>query len=105
MPRQLATHIHRLRLGYPCWTTIHGDARTYEFCDEVTHDPLIHYILHCPGTRRLRRLVGYDPFEIPTAAAAADTVHANKEAAAKLAKKFINSQEVLKDLKYYPPPR
>lgn len=48
--------IHRLRLGYHCLSEIQDDnPLTFcSLCETPTHKPLLHYMLRCPKTRKLR---------------------------------------------------
>ena len=53
--QQTISHLIHLRLGYPCWTHITStDSDPCLHCLTVPDDPLIHYVLHCPSTCRLR---------------------------------------------------
>ena len=54
-PRWLATTISRLRLGYPCsWEIIEGRSRECTYCGQDTPEGLLHYVLDCDETQRLR---------------------------------------------------
>ena len=48
--------IHRIRLGYPTLRELGEDPPVVfcAHCETPTHKPLLHYILGCPNTRRLR---------------------------------------------------
>lgn len=55
LPNSLVVRLRRLRLGYPCHSQIAGVApEPCPHCLERAEEPLIHYILHCPATARLR---------------------------------------------------
>ena len=57
--RNLQTIIHRLRLGYRCtWEIVNPEERECNYCEKVTEDPLLHYLLECEATDDLRRNVG-----------------------------------------------
>lgn len=48
-------HLHRLRLGYLVLLSSQEHLPdTCAHCLEVTEDPLLHYVLQCPVTHRLR---------------------------------------------------
>lgn len=49
--------VHRLRLGYPCLSELQEDnPPTFcTLCETPTHKPLLHYILQCTHTQKLRR--------------------------------------------------
>ena len=58
MPRSDMVRIHRLRLGYP---TVRSLAEGYQgeicrFCETLAEDPLVHFLLDCEETGRLRTL-------------------------------------------------
>ncbi|KAG0726123.1 hypothetical protein GWK47_037222 [Chionoecetes opilio] len=62
--------LHRLRLGYLGTTQMMNEApNPCEHCLEVEESQLLHYVLHCPSTARLRlyRHTTY-PREVETAA-------------------------------------
>ena len=96
MPRRTSSLVHRLRLGYPCWEEIRGEARVCEYCDAVPDEPLAHYLLHCPATDRLRQVIGY------TGGQAADDV---TRQAAQVARQLVASQAALDIAVFFPPPR
>ena len=113
MPRRLATSIHRLRLGFPCWETICGEARVCEHCEDLTEQPLEHYILRCPRTERLRATVRnqYNPAGAAGATGATEVADNRTEdeetsrTAAILTRQLLNCQESLQYLQILPPPR
>ena len=96
MPRRVATVVHRLRLGYPCWEQINNEARACEFCDTIPDDPLAHYLLHCPATDRLRQVMGHRGDQ-----AAEDDFRQ----AARAARRLVECQAALKIAVFFPPPR
>ena len=100
-PRAVAVIIHRLRLGYPCWEEIQGDIRTCEYCTDITDDALVHYLLQCPATDRLRHLVGR---RRAAAAAAAADGDSRREAAA-LVRGMLECPDALLFASSYPPPK
>ena len=58
-PRKTAVILHRLRLGYHCFSELHKegeepDIRECEHCEELTIAPLFHYLLHCPALTHIR---------------------------------------------------
>ncbi|KAG0721695.1 hypothetical protein GWK47_045921 [Chionoecetes opilio] len=71
--------LHRLRLGYLGTTQMMNEApNPCEHCLEVEESQLLHYVLHCPSTARLRlyRHTTY-PREVETAASVLGTVPLN----------------------------
>ena len=101
-PRAVAVIIHRLRLGYPCWEEIQGDIRTCEYCNNIAaDDALVHYLLQCPATDRLRHLVGR---RRAAAAAAAADGDSRREAAA-LVRGMLECPDALLFASSYPPPK
>ena len=56
--RNLLTIIHRLRLGYRCtWEIVNQEEMECNYCEQVTEEPLLHYLLKCEATDDLRRTV------------------------------------------------
>ena len=104
--RAVAVIIHRLRLGYPCWEEIQGDIRTCECCTNITDDALVHYLLQCPATDRLRQLVGGRRAAVGAAAAAAEAADGgSREEAAALVRRIVQCSDALLFATSYPPPR
>ena len=65
MPRRLSASIHLLRLWCSCWGTQHGDLRMCEYCGEDADEILVHFMLTCPSTDRLRTLLGASSHSTP----------------------------------------
>ena len=110
MTRQMAAIIHRLRLGFPCYETIQGECRTCEYCDEVTPEPLNHYVLECTATERVRQMGNQRGTTsaapaVDGAASAADDNGDTSRAAAKLVRRLLGRQDVMEYVMFFPPPR
>ena len=95
MSRRMATIIHRLRLGYPCWEEINNEVRACEYCDDIPDEPLAHYLLQCPATDRLRQVMGCPAVQ------AGDQV----QQTARVARRLVSCQAALDIALYFPPPR
>ena len=60
--RSLQMIIHHLRLGYKCtWEIVNPKERECKYCEQVTEEPLLHYLLECEVTDDLRRTVRKPP--------------------------------------------
>ena len=96
--RQLATTIHRLRLGYKAnWEIVNPEPRECKHCDTLTEMPLLHYLLQCHTTRTLRMHADI-PEDITSRQA--------MQVAAKIAKEATENIEQFGHLLMsYPPPR
>ena len=96
MPRRMASVVHRLRLGFPCWEDIRGEARPCDSCDAVPDDPLAHYLLHCPATDRLRQVMGYR---------GGQPAEDDFRQATRVARQLVSCQEALDIAIFFPPLR
>ena len=57
-PPPVTRHLVRLRLGFLCSSQIlGGDPARCAHCLEEPQEPLVHYILECPASHSLRRLI------------------------------------------------
>ena len=60
--RNLQMIIHHLILGYRCtWEIVSQEERECNSCEQVTEEPLLHYLLECEATDDLRRTVRKPP--------------------------------------------
>ena len=98
MSRELANITHRLRLGFHCWEIINGDVKYCEYCENVTMEPLNHYLLECPATERVRTLANYQR------EATADPAHSSR-GAPMLVRRLLECPEAITYMRFYPPPR
>ena len=62
--RNLQTIIHHLRLGYRCtWEIVNQEERECNYCEQVTEEPLLHYLLECEATDDIRIKIGKPPHD------------------------------------------
>ena len=62
--RNFQTIIHRLSLGYRCtWEIVNQEERECNYCEQVTEEPLLHYLLECEATDDLRLTVRKQPHD------------------------------------------
>ena len=53
--KKLANDHYRLRLGYRCtWEIVNQEERECNYCEQVTEEPLLHYLLECEATDDIR---------------------------------------------------
>ena len=65
MTRNLQTIIHRLRLGYKCtWEIVNQEEKECNYCEQVTEEPLLHYLLECGATDDVRITVRKPPHDV-----------------------------------------
>ena len=100
-PRSIRVHLHRLRLDYPCNWNIRDQTiiRPCQHCHEPQEEPLLHWVLECEKTSRLReigRLRNMNPTENDAREVA--ILHLRK-----LHNDHINDLTIT--IKDYPPPR
>ena len=94
-PRKLAVIIHRLRLGQKAnWEMLDDIIRPCKHCQRDTYHPLLHYLLECQHTSRLRLHIN-----VPNDITSAESI----ELAAKLVDVAISQHEDI--LLSLPPPR
>ena len=57
-PSTITNHLHRLRLGfYTITQALDQPPAPCAYCFEEPHDPLTHYILHCPVSHTLHHFI------------------------------------------------
>ena len=86
--------LSRLRMGYPCVNTMLGrEPDPCAHCLEVSEMPLIHYLLYCPATWRLRQSLVAPPPHFDEAEAATAVISSSP------------LQLLLNTVLQYPPPK
>ena len=100
-PRADAVLLQRLRLGYSTREELgeHAEERECEHCGRLVRRPLVHFLLSCPATARLR------PLPAPAAHPAGGGLLRRREARAALTVLHTPTQVLLEVLRAAPPPR
>ena len=64
MARNLQTIIHHLRLGYKCtWEIVNPEERECKYCEQVTEEPLLYYLLKYEKRDDLRQTIRKPPHD------------------------------------------